>query len=123
MLLVGSHLLSLADAANLRRLNRLAEAMMQRLDLALQAAPVAALAIGSSAASLPSKQSLATQAVGSPESGDRALNVVGDGVAKAGVVPARTSSEARRRIAELEREIGELQQANGVLQTLAVFRA
>ena len=142
MLLVGSHLLSLADAANLRRLNHLAETMMQRLDLALQASPVPAVAIDSegrrafavlpvpgseedpaSSASLTAKESLVTQELRSPESGDRAFNVVGEAAAKAGGDPPRTGIEARLRIAELEREIGELRLANGALQTLAVFRA
>jgi diguanylate cyclase len=123
MLLVGSHLLSLADAANLRRLNHLAEAMMQRLDLALQASPGPASATGSEGRraltvalvegwednrtfsnSTLSKRNLAAQDLFSPGSNDRAGYVVGDTVADPGGEPPRTGIEARLRMAELERE-------------------
>jgi hypothetical protein len=47
LLLVSSHLLSLADAADLLRLNRLAEAMMRRVDVAFHAPAVPAVEIAS----------------------------------------------------------------------------
>lgn len=106
LLLVCSHLLALADSANLLRLNRLAETMMQRLDLAFQGIPVPAFSIGSqrrlaftqgpvldrlqrsdddevASKGSVSKQNLTTQGLYPPEIGDRALRIVSQAVAEA----------------------------------------
>jgi len=110
LLLITSHLISVADSTRLRRANAVAEAMLQRLNVPLGGLPVAAF-------ELDPQGRLA-----------RAHGPLFDGLQKSETLRTQRADPHRpislvdsTRITQLETEVGELRQVNSILQRLAGF--
>ena len=128
LLLVCSHLLSLADAAHLLSANRLAQAMLQRLELSSDGVPLSTFANDAQGSLLDRLQRLDEKetplGASVPEegiAGEALHRWVKQSEIDGGRHRPGTSTDETLRIAELEREVGELRRVNGVLQKVAGF--
>jgi cytochrome c oxidase assembly factor CtaG len=123
LLLVVSNLLALADAAHLRQVNGLAEAMLRRIDLPLPSSPISAFSIDSEGQLVFSQGPVLERMQRSDEK--EAASLVSLSKQVRTINPDLSPRQGRDavRITELEGEIAKLRQANGVLMKVAGFAA
>ena len=124
LLLVCTHLLALADSAQLLHVNQLAEAMLQRLDMPSDAGLIARSSIDRQSRLAPSRGKLLSRLRGSDDK--EAPGV--DPAAPITVEPGIEGQSLRRwaaqeydRFSELEQEVEELRRVNKLLRKAAGF--